>query len=696
MNQKKTTETMVGTIENIPALYESITYEIKRLELKGEKHSVFQVRIREFLGEKCQTARTNLTEFMQKIKPENRAIGEEEFCFEIIPPSFDALGYYRKSKTIVNIDIKKGYNLRTTLLSRKTETETVNMKKTLSEKVSKSIVNYAEGIQTKRLLKGGKIGDAYQYGESDEDESENLNARNSIRQSSVKESGQSKITSRGKKALLKNTMKLNSKPTGNLENIAANDRSQEELRRLISQVNRNGVSRMIIILALLSFSMASIFFIVQGNLLKDSKDKIAVYSQINRAYCNIYSILCKVHSPLVDMLLFNQGDPVNDLEKVNYESIMKERLMKSLESLISENRRFEQLMDKSGDVIFSKNTTENKINYCYFYPNTRLNTTLEDCLNKLQASIVNVYNLQMDEMNMHNPDVYMVMMNAVNKLQIYLIKAYYAWPVYVDGVLSNNYLLSTFKYLNYSLYIYTIITVFVVLCLFMNMVNKHEDVLELFYGFSGDDCRILDDRCEYFLNYVQFAVEENADDVGFDDLQFIKQTHKKAENTEEIVLPSRGNRKGQLFKHYLPRLIVLTITAILHQLFIFGSFEILSKMITDKEPLINFASTINAADLVFLSLQNKLKSALFNYKGYYWEMNSTKAWTDFRTGGQPLTFKVFRNLFLESNIDPSFKDIYIDVFQHDACDFYNSKKSRFFVNYENDCSKLLNGTLSLV
>lgn len=686
-------------LSNFPSFDVSIKFVATRVTLPEDKQQIYIIRFRKFVEFQDNDNLNNLTEF-NTIKNHPR---EEEFVFSIIPPNFDIIGGFKKrsDKQIITFNFSK-------LIEQEANTAKDNAIELLTHN-PQLVKNYAADIETMRLQSNGKLAQIF-CNEIESDEEQDM--KGAILEKEINRGAPISEIRKGSLKNSKNVLKSKiDKMPNNLNKGTKSKRSTNvnstynwtRLNRLLTMINQNQIVKTVVILVLLSVILASAYFFFRTSLMLESKNRLAIYSLINRKYCEMYSVLCQIHSPLVDILLYNEGSQVNELEKNTFEELMKNRLMLGLEDLSRVQLELDTVLKQSGDIEFNRNTTENISINCYFYPNISTPSTVAGCIYKLQSSLLNIYNTRMDDINLNNPDVYMVMMNAVNDIQNYLINAYYSWPSYIDKVFSDNLSLTTIKYMNYPLYLCSLGFLILINILLLSLVKKHEEVLEIYHGFGRTDVKILSDQCEYFYNYLVNG-SDNSGSIGIEEIKFIGDKRADTEKNDEILLPSRGNRKGQLKRLLFIRILILALGAIFHHLFVYVSVGIISYLIDNRKSVISFAGELNAADLVFVSLQNKLKGAIYNYKGMYWNQNSTKTWTDFRNRGQPLAIKMFKTIFTEQDIHSEFTTMYHDVFDKNLCTYADmqilkasaSNYSGFIQGYKKNCTELLGQVLNHV
>lgn len=422
------------------------------------------------------------------------------------------------------------------------------------------------------------------------------------------------------------------------------------------------------------------------------------YAQIGRSTLKIYVYLCNAHGPIVDMMLYNQGNPVNPLSYEEYHKVMFERLAQSLEDLRVERVALENLLLDSGDQDWAINATSIEARQwkCYTYPNRIVNTSLFECLLKIESAILNLQGIDMNQFTMTNPDVYLVVMNSVNDLQLKIIQAYYFWPEYMKKQVYNNLILQNLQSITYIYYVLNLGLLLLIFYLFRVQLEQHSSLIQHFGSFDLKDCKLLEEKVEFFLSNVIDEGGLDIDDIQNDHYEAIKFKHSKKGNNDDLILKNTGKIKGSLVKVYFKSLFTKVLFLLLFPIYNYYSFSETNKMVAVNYDNLAFIRLMDVLDLATISMREKLKSALFNPEGLFWEKGSYETWIEFRTSGRATTKKVFRTLFVKETVSPGLYTTYQQIFQQNTCDFFEEKRSIFFVNYVGDCNKLLNGSLTAV
>lgn len=505
--------------------------------------------------------------------------------------------------------------------------------------------DYAQGIRTMRLV-DGKIQNALEYHESENEDADDEQGPRKHRK--IEDIAMYKIDNKNlifKRFLGAGKKEFNSSNM-NKQFQSAVDHNYMKLQRMISELKQSSISNRLIVFVVISFFAFSLIYLVQDKSMLVLKDQLLLYAEVNRGYCALFSLLCKVHSPLVDMLLFNQGLYVNDLPKNDFEELMKKRLLYASNQLTEEKNSFITSLRGLTNSLDYESFSSNLEVDCYLNKNSKIRSTVMECIHRIQSSILNIYSLKFEEITMQNSDVYMVMMNTVNDLQLYLKKGHERWPENIHNLAVNNRVLGFFKTMQLFLYVYTAGFVAGFYLIISNIIRRHEQVLEVYYSFKKSDIKELIHRCEYFYNNI-INQEEEEDQLDEDDIRFLMLKRVDTQLEDEIILPSIGNRKGQLKRHYLFQTLFLVFLSILHQIYIYFSYELVTSMIDSRESVVKLAAELNVADLVFLSPQNKLKRTILNQTDKYWNIESQQAWANYREDEQPNSIRLFKNIYIE-------------------------------------------------
>jgi len=562
-----------------------------------------------------------------------------------------------------------------------------------------SPIKYAEGISSMRLF-NGRISAALVNNESEDGDDLNfgLGPKNALKRR-LKNSALIKKESIFKIDLEDENTHMKSIQRDSVDEFTE-IHNHERLVKSIATMKKSNTSNGLIVIGLISFALYSILYVVQNRTMMELKDQLILYTKVNRGYSGLFSLLCKAHSPLIDMLLYNQGAFVNDLDKSEFEEIMKARLQFASKLLTQSKAEFyNSLKGLSNDVLYKSVASDLSVD-CYLNPTTKIRSTLLDCLQRIQSSILNIDFLPMEEITMKNPDVYMVMMNTVNDIQLFLKAGYERWPEEINDIAINNSSLLVLRKVEIPLFIYTALFAVGVYKMVAAIVRKHEEILEMYYSFKKSDLKQLEYRCEYFLDNL-INRDNTLDELDEEDIYYRMFQRNDSGGGDEITLPSAGNRKGQLKKYFWLRILIIVIVSTMHQIYVYSSNELLYKMISSRESVIKLSSELNVADMIFLSPQNKLKGTIYNQTKLYWNIESSKAWSDYRINEQQKAIKLFRIIYVDNDMHTWFREMYAEIFQGDLCDFSVAEFEEaeededygVLVTYEGVCENLFNSTL---
>jgi len=427
-------------------------------------------------------------------------------------------------------------------------------------------------------------------------------------------------------------------------------------------------------------------------------ERSSVYVKIGRSTIQLYFYLCNLHSPVVDILLYNSKSPVNQLSYEEYQEVMKDRIKHALADVTKEREYLNTLLITSGDNDWAVNATslELRLWRCHVSPNNIVMTSLFECLLKLESATINLIDKEMSEFSMRDSDVFIVVMNTVNDIQNQIIRAYYIWPEYMSLHVYNNVVLTNLPILDYLNIGFSIFFMMLLYYFFNLYLKQHQEILNHFFGYRNLDCKLLESRCDYYISNISEEDIQDIDDIGIDEYNQLNYNQSTKKDGDDIILKSTGSFKGSTTSAYFGKLLLMALSLLVFPFYTHGSYYISTKLIDSYYNNLDFMRMMDVLDLASISMREKLKSALFNPEGIFWEKSSYDTWIEFRDSGRKSTIKVFKLLFQNQDSTSDLKATYNTIFNGDTCKFFNEKRSKYWVNNVGDCQSLFNSTLPVV
>lgn len=112
---------------------------------------------------------------------------------------------------------------------------------------------------------------------------------------------------------------------GSLE-LSMDNKQVKKLKGKLEKVYRQGSSRALIIIISISLLSFGAYFWMHTYLLQRSTTLLSHSNSVIRSLLRIKNYLNEIHSPIIDIMLYNKGFPINEVDKVGYEKSTMDRL----------------------------------------------------------------------------------------------------------------------------------------------------------------------------------------------------------------------------------------------------------------------------------------------------------------------------------------------------------------------------------
>ena len=347
-------------------------------------------------------------------------------------------------------------------------------------------INYGADIQVLRLRGDGTIGEFFEdsLGSLESSEGEEENKKGISKQKSALQNGK-KIP---KKRVLKKKKSnfLRSQNTADSLNkvqplspratkYSKNNRiqtSENPLAEKIKKISTSSTHNLIVISCTLSSIFMTVFFCILMYNSYFTTNSLSEFSRSIRAIMRVNNVLNNIHNPVADMILFNEGNPVNDLSETDYEDLKMDRLRNAVKNLITEREILEDDMDISAlSKLKEKMFSDRNLKY-YSFPGEVSNTTFIDIIRNVETSTINVVNMKQANVKMTDPSVYNVIKNTVNGAQLFIKYVQDNWLEYRDASISSISISSIQNFINYLMIGLSCLFVIWMFCLFSKMIKN--------------------------------------------------------------------------------------------------------------------------------------------------------------------------------------------------------------------------------